>query len=99
MDSQGTSIDSAPNVPPESMIDSVEYPVGAIFHCNRCDGNFKADKPMRGGALNENRTAARLITFYLCPHCGMTDTHWVYARDWDRDLTLATLRKIEQKYG
>ncbi len=99
MENSSTPVEITTNVPPESANDTVEYPVGTIIHCNRCDGNFKTDRTMRGGALNEDRTAARLVTFCLCPRCGMTDTHWVYARDWDRDLNLATLRKIEQKYG
>ena len=56
-------------------------------HCNRteCQKEFE---------ISETRTskfhgsaAVRTKNFHTCPHCGMTDSHWFYAKDEMPTLT------------
>ena len=55
------------------------YPAGIPARCNRCDKVFPLPKDRNGGGFNGN--AARLQQMCLCPRCGQTDTHWIYASD------------------
>lgn len=56
------------------------YPQGTTVHCNRCDKPFPLTRERRGGDLGDG--TARLEQFENCPHCGQTDSHWVYQRDY-----------------
>jgi rubredoxin len=59
---------------------SIEVPSTTPVHCNRCDQAFMLSKPATRSAFCGQR-ATRLNEFMMCPHCGMTDSHWIYASD------------------
>ena len=50
------------------------------IHCNRCNATFEAPKDMERDGFYGTK-AARIRQFCLCPHCGQSDSHWVYAAD------------------
>jgi len=53
---------------------------GSPVRCNRCNQKFDAPKEMNRNPL-WGQTAARVLDFCECPHCGQTDNHWVFAAD------------------
>jgi hypothetical protein len=53
---------------------------GTAIHCNRCDKSFTLNVDVKRGPFCGSR-AARLTEFSHCPHCGMSDSHWLYATD------------------
>lgn len=55
-------------------------PRNTPIHCNRCDKAFLSPKAMTRGQFCGTKVA-RLKQFCKCPHCGQSDSHWVYARD------------------
>ena len=58
------------------------FPIGTIVHCNRCDKAFSLPRNREGWEFNQpKQRSTRLSEFETCPHCGMTDNHWVYAED------------------
>jgi len=53
---------------------------GDTIHCNRCDKPFESTSDMTRGPFCGSK-AARLEQFAHCPHCGQSDSHWVFASD------------------
>ena len=53
---------------------------GTTAHCNRCDKAFTLKSDTERGPFCGSK-AARIDQFIKCPHCGQTDTHWIFASD------------------
>ena len=64
--------------------------------CNRCQGKWEAE------VINRNKfygnSAARVLDFSTCPHCGQTDNHWVYASDIMPEFAVEVPETINPDY-
>lgn len=74
------------------MLEATTYPIGTLVNCNRCNNRFPLTRERKGQPLHT--TASRLSEFETCPHCQMTDTHWVYLQNNPRELQLVWTQSL-----
>ena len=78
------------------MPDTYSVPKGTTAVCNRCGKEFTLTKDMARQRFAGDR-GTRLTTFSTCPHCEMTDVHWIYASDVMPEFTGTPIQILHQQ--